>query len=228
VPAWGQEEKPLGFSGFSPAAPRSSAMSERFFITTSPAAGRAVLLGDEARHLAKVLRAKPGDRVTLFDGSGRSWEGRVATIGRGEVTLEVGEPSEAPPVRLPAITLAVALPKGERQKWLVEKLTELGVARLVPLVTVRGVAAATAGAIERLERGVIEACKQCGRDRLMDIAAPATVTDLVAPEGGFTAQELASAAAAGWPQVALGPHVLRIETAAVALAARLAATRDRT
>jgi 16S rRNA (uracil1498-N3)-methyltransferase len=255
VPVSGQEEKPRGFRGFGPAASRSWAMSERFFITTPPVAGRAVLLGDEARHLAKVLRAKPGDRVTLFDGSGRSWEARVATIGRGEVALEVGEPRESPPVRPPAITLAVALPKGERQKWLVEKLTELGVARLVPLVTERGVAAATAGAIERLERGVIEACKQCGRDRLMDIAAPLTVAEIVAatpagsvgivadpaggpldgigwrqaeqviglvgPEGGFTAEELASATAAGWPQVALGAHVLRIETAAVALAARL-------
>jgi 16S rRNA (uracil1498-N3)-methyltransferase len=231
-------------------------MSERFFITTPPVAGRAELVGDEARHLAKVLRAKPGDAVTVFDGSGRSWEARVAALGRGEVALEVGEPRDSPPARSPAITLAVALPKGERQKWLIEKLTELGVATLVPLVTARGVAEATAAAIERLERGVIEACKQCGRDRLLAIGEPATVAELVAatpagavgivtdpaggsleqvpwrpaeeviglvgPEGGFTDRELATAAAAGWPRVALGPYVLRIETAAVALAARLA------
>lgn len=231
-------------------------MSERFFVTAPPVAGRARLAGDEARHLAKVLRAKPGDAVTLFDGSGRSWPARVEAISRGEVTLEVGEPREPSPPRPPAVTLAVALPKGERQKWLVEKLTELGVATLVPLLTERGVAEATPAAIERLERGVIEACKQCGRDTLLGIGEPVTVSQIVAtkpvaalgiladpaggpldavawrpaaeliglvgPEGGFTAAELAATDAAGWPRVSLGHHVLRIETAAVALAARLA------
>jgi 16S rRNA (uracil1498-N3)-methyltransferase len=231
-------------------------MSERFFVATPPDSGRAVLTGDEARHLARVLRAQVGDAVRLFDGSGRSWPAQIVRIGRSEVELEAGEPCTTAPPPGPALTLAVALPKGERQKWLVEKLTELGVARLVPLVTVRGVAEATPGAIERLHRGVIEACKQCGRDRLMDVGVPVTVAEIVAatpagavgivadpaggsldqvpwreaaeviglvgPEGGFSAEELAAADAAGWPRVALGPHVLRIETAAVALAARLA------
>jgi len=230
-------------------------MSERFFLATPPVGGRAVLAGDEARHLARVLRAKLGDAVTLFDGRGCSWVGRIAEIGRSGIALEVGEPRDALPTRTPSVSLAVALPKGERQKWLVEKLTELGTARLVPLVTERGVAEATPAAIERMTRSVIEACKQCGRDRLMTIGEPATVAAIVAatpagavgmvadpaggsldqvawrpaaeviglvgPEGGFTEKELSSAAAAGWPRVALGPHVLRVETAAVALAARL-------
>jgi 16S rRNA (uracil1498-N3)-methyltransferase len=231
-------------------------MSERFFLETPPRDGRAVLAGDEARHLARVLRAKPGDVVTLFDGRGRSWPARIATLGRGEVALEVGEPVDSPPARRPAVTLAVALPKGERQKWLIEKLTELGIARIVPLVTERGVAEATPAAIERLARGVIEACKQCGRDTLLGVGEPKSVAEIVAakpaaavgvvadpaggpldmvpwreaaeviglvgPEGGFTAGELAVTDAAGWPRVALGYHVLRIETAALALAARLA------
>jgi 16S rRNA (uracil1498-N3)-methyltransferase len=231
-------------------------MSERFFLTAPPAAGRAVLTGDEARHLARVLRASVGDEVTLFDGRGRSWPARVAAIGRDSVQLETGEPR----VELAGgtvLTVAVALPKGERQKWLVEKLTELGVARLVPLVTERGVAEATASAVARLERGVIEASKQCGRDTLMEIGEPESVAGIVAgraaaaiglvadprggpldpagwparaevigligPEGGFSDAELALTDAAGWPRIALGPHVLRVETAAVALAARLAA-----
>lgn len=230
-------------------------MSERFFITTPPSGGRAVLMGDEARHLARVLRARVGDTVTLFDGHGRSWPARVTAIDRDEVELVTGEPRvEVTSGRV--LTVAVALPKGERQKWLVEKLTELGVAKLVPLVTERGVAEATPGALERLERGVIEASKQCGRDKLMAIGEPATVAEMVAakpaaaiglvtdpggapldpagwreqaeviglvgPEGGFTPAELALAAAAGWERVALAPHVLRVETAALALAARLA------
>jgi 16S rRNA (uracil1498-N3)-methyltransferase len=230
-------------------------MSERFFITTPPAGDRAILEGDEARHLARVLRAKIGDAVVLFDGRGREWPARVASIGRDRVELDAGEPHVDGPARGIPLTLAVALPKGDRQKWMVEKLTELGAARLVPLETARGVAEATASAQARLERVVIEACKQCGRNTLMEVAAgrslnrllaevpagacvviahpggrllddaaapPATteVIALVGPEGGFTDEELCIADRAGVIRVSLGPHILRVETAAIALAAR--------
>jgi 16S rRNA (uracil1498-N3)-methyltransferase len=230
-------------------------MSERFFLTQPPRDGRAVLTGDEARHLARVMRCAVGDEVVVFDGRGSSWRARVATIGRDDVGLELGVAATASPLSRLPLTLAVALPKGERQKWLVEKLTELGVARLVPLTTTRGVAEATPAAVERLARGVIEACKQCGRDTLMEIAPPRSVAEIardpgdgamlvvadrdggplepaaaegrpliavVGPEGGLTAEELATLEAAGGRRVSLGPHVLRVETAAIALAARLA------
>jgi 16S rRNA (uracil1498-N3)-methyltransferase len=232
-------------------------MSERFFITTQPAGGRGFLEGDEARHLTRVLRAKVGDTVSLFDGRGREWPARVASLGRDRVELDTGEPTidPLPPAAIP-LTLAVALPTGERQKWMVEKLTELGAARLVPLETTRGVAEATASAQARLERVVIEACKQCRRNTLMEIAAgrpldrllaevpagacvviahpggapldvatmPPTATAmlaLVGPEGGFTDDELCIADRAGVIRISLGPHILRVETAAIALAARL-------
>jgi 16S rRNA (uracil1498-N3)-methyltransferase len=228
-------------------------MSERFFLTQPPRDGRAVLTGDEARHLARVMRCAVGDEVVVFDGRGTSWRARVATIGRDEVGLELGAAAIASATPRVPLTLAVALPKGERQKWLVEKLTELGVARLVPLATTRGVAEATPAAVERLARGVIEACKQCGRDALMEIAPPRSVAEIardlghgvtlvvadrdglpldtsagegrpiiavVGPEGGLTAEELATLEAAGGRRVSLGPHVLRVETAAIALAAR--------
>ena len=230
-------------------------MSERFFLPAPPAAGRALLTGDEARHLGRVLRAQPGDTVVLFDGRGRSWTARVSRIDRDAVSLDVvAERLPAPPAG-PRLTLAVALPKGDRQKWLVEKLTELGVRRFVPLDTARGVAEGGAAARARLERVVVEACKQCGRDTLMEIAAARPLTAilaepaaggriliadpqgdpaatiaaaagdtiaLVGPEGGFTADELAAADAGGAIRVSLGPHILRVETAAIALAARFA------
>jgi 16S rRNA (uracil1498-N3)-methyltransferase len=232
-------------------------MSERFFLAAPPVGDRAVLAGDEARHLSRVLRAQPGDAVVVFAGTGVEWPARIVRIARDEVELVLGAPRPEPPRAGPRITLAVALPKGERQKWLVEKLTELGVDRLVPLVTTRGVAEATAAARGRLERGVIEACKQCGRNRLMEIGAPQTIAavltevaavgravlaaphappldaatlaaggrelvGLVGPEGGFTSDEIAAAVQAGAVRVGLGCHVLRVETAAIALAARLA------
>lgn len=231
-------------------------MAERFFVSAAPVHGRAILGGDEARHLARVLRARVGDAVTLFDGRGRRWAARVTAIGRDEVALDADDAEIDPEPLGTHLTLAVALPKGDRQKWMVEKLTELGVRTLVPLETNRGVAEATDAARARLERAVIEACKQCGRNTLLEITPPrslaallATVSDqahvfvahpggppssaregaragavlaLVGPEGGFTDEELAAADSAGAERIGLGPHVLRVETAAVALAARFA------
>jgi 16S rRNA (uracil1498-N3)-methyltransferase len=158
-------------------------MSERFFLSMPPRDGRAVLVGDEARHLARVMRCTVGDEVVVFDGSGTSWRARVASIGRDDVMLDMGEAVTASRLTRVPLTLAVALPKGERQKWLVEKLTELGVERLVPLATTRGVAEATPAAVERLSRGVIEACKQCGRDGLMQIGGPKGVAEVVGDAG---------------------------------------------
>jgi 16S rRNA (uracil1498-N3)-methyltransferase len=232
-------------------------MSERFFIPSPPVHGRVVLTGDEARHLVRVLRGQVGDDVVVFSGAGVEWPAQITRLGRDEAELAVGPARPDPDAVDPEVSIAVALPKGERQKWLVEKLTEFGVARLIPLETERGVAEATPAACERLRRGVIEACKQCGRNRLMEIGEPRSVATaladmppgsrtviadrggisleprglavnttsllaLVGPEGGFTAAEIAAAEQAGAIRVGLGPHILRIETAAIALAARLA------
>jgi 16S rRNA (uracil1498-N3)-methyltransferase len=78
------------------------------------------------------------------------------------------------------MTLGVALPKGDRQKWLIEKATELGVACLTPLETARGVAQPVGAALARFQRAVIEASKQCGRNRLMEIATPCPWGDFIA------------------------------------------------
>ena len=228
-------------------------MSERFFIETPITGDRALLTGSEVHHLAGVMRAKIGDEITLFDGSGCEFTGQIAGLkkDRCELTiLQRREFSREPPL---AIVAGVALPKGDRQKWLVEKLTELGVTELVPLLTTRGVVQPGENAASRLRRGVIEASKQCGRNVLMEIgpainandwfaAVPATnrrfladpggepftthnfenattVYFAIGPEGGFTDAEVAAAKAAGWQSVSVGRSILRIETAAIALAA---------
>ncbi len=228
-------------------------MSERFFVSPPIIGERAVLAGDEARHLASVMRVKVGDEVTLFDGSGAEFSACVAAIRKAAVELTIGERREVSRELPFALTLAVALPKGERQKWLVEKATELGVTRLVPLITERGVAQPVEAAVDRLRRAVLEASKQCGRNRLMEIASPATANGLfiiagatairliadpggqslgaldlepnrdivaaIGPEGGFSAAELAAATSNGWQPISLGSRILRVETAAVAIAA---------
>jgi 16S rRNA (uracil1498-N3)-methyltransferase len=235
-------------------------MSDRFFSESAISDERATLAGTEAHHLLHVMRAGVGDRVTLFDNSGAEFAAEIATCGRSEVQLLILDRSEVNRELPFKLVTGVSLPKGDRQKWLVEKLTELGVTTLVPLVTERGVAQPTAGALDRLRRSVIEAAKQCGRNRLMKIAEPQTwkaflsekpcdgqsrslvahfdgtpTNDInfseaietqlaVGPEGGFTEEEVAAAISAGWQIVDLGPRILRVETAAVVLAAVVAAS----
>lgn len=149
-------------------------MADRYFISSPITGGRARLIDDEARHLTQVMRAKPGDEIVVFDGSGDEWSARIASIDRNAVELELLEHRGDDRESAIALTLAVALPKGDRQRWLVEKAVELGVRRLVPLVTQRGVAQPVEKALGRLRRAVIEASKQCGRNRLMEISEPLT------------------------------------------------------
>jgi len=229
-------------------------MDRRFFVDRPILEGTAQLTGPEAEHLTKVLRGKAGDTVTLFDGRGAEFTARITRTGRSVVELAVLARHEICRELTTALTLGVALPKGDRQRWLIEKSVELGVTCLVPLITVRGVAEPNPAALGRLSRYVIEASKQCGRNRLLEIAAPLRfdqycrqadpaacrlladfgpdaiplaqlpsfdgsrgVCLAVGPEGGFTDEELATAAS--WTRVSLGPRVLRMETAAVALVA---------
>src|SRR5262245_18650731 len=100
-------------------------MAERFFCPDPPSGGRLTLAEEESRHLSRVLRLGPGDVVEVFDGQGFATLARVVAAGRDRVELvAVGEPlpDRALPFRL---TLATAVPKGERFDWLVEKATEL-------------------------------------------------------------------------------------------------------
>jgi 16S rRNA (uracil1498-N3)-methyltransferase len=144
-------------------------MTDRYFVQPRITGDTAVLAGPEAHHLVHVKRAKPGVRVTLFDGGGAEFAAEIRTIRRDEVVLAVLERREIDRESPIELTLAVSLPKGDRQKWLVEKCTELGVSGVVPIVTTRSVAQPGPQAASRLVRAVIEASKQCGRNRLMVI-----------------------------------------------------------
>jgi len=154
-------------------------MTQRYFLSQPPKDQFAVLDGDEARHLAKVMRKKIGEEVFLFDGSGVEYRAAVAAIERNQVTLLVRESRQSHLERAIPLTLAAALPKGDRQKWLIEKLTELGCTRVIPLDTELSVAKAEPQVRKRFERYVIEASKQCGRLKLMEIEPQADFSDLI-------------------------------------------------
>ncbi len=114
-------------------------MPARFYCPDPPRDGRLQLNPDESRHLTRVCRLGPGDRVEIFDGRGLVASAMVVGASSGSVELQIDGESraEAPPPF--SLTLASAVPKGDRFDWLVEKATELGVERIIPLVTERSV-----------------------------------------------------------------------------------------
>src|SRR3954447_26899123 len=164
-------------------------MSERFFSPHPITAGCMMLDGPEAHHLLHVMRASVGDEVILFDDTGAEFKATIETLRRADAELRIVERREVNRELPFALVVGVALPKGDRQKWLVEKLTEFGVTTLVPLVTERCVAQPAAAALERLRRSIIEAAKQCGRNRLMKIAEPQTWSEWIVGYPGSTGSE---------------------------------------
>ena len=243
---------------FSQPSDFSALMADRYYVETPIEGSQARLLGAEAHHLAHVMRAKPGVEVTLFDGRGAEFLARVEKVGRSEIELAILSCQQIDRELDVSITLAVALPKGDRQRWLAEKVVELGVARLTPLQTERGNDRETPAGLDRLRRVVVEASKQSGRNRLMEISGPVKLADFfsthpggasrwlahpgakdcravfaalqslgqtpgemlfaIGPEGGFSDAEVELAVAQGWQTIGLGERILRVETAAVALA----------
>ena len=187
-------------------------------------------------HLRRVLRLRDGAVVTATDGRGR-W--RVCRLA-GDGLAADGDVVHVPPADSPR-TIAVAAPKGDRLDWLVQKCTEVGVDRLVVVVAERSVVRwdgeRAARHLERLRRTAAEAAMQSRRVWLPEVVGPVPAVELLAaavaaepggrplapgdatvaigPEGGWSPTELALAA----DRVSLGPHVLRVETAAVVAAA---------
>jgi 16S rRNA (uracil1498-N3)-methyltransferase len=202
-----------------------------------------VLADDDRHHLERVLRLRPGDPVTASDGHG-GW--RECAFGPVlEPTGDIAR-DERPS---PAVGVAFAVPKGERPEWAVQKLTEVGVDRIVPMAAARSVVQwaphRAAAHVERLRRVAREAAMQSRRTWLPEVddltpfpsvaARPGACLAaaggrppsldhplvLVGPEGGWAEEERR----VDLPTVALGPHVLRTETAAVLAGGLLCALR---
>lgn len=198
----------------------------------------------QAHRLSHVMRRAPGDPVRLFNGVDGEWDGHIARLGRGRATFAVSRQRrvQAPE---PGPALLFALLKRDATDLVVEKATELGASRLLPMVTARTIGARVA--TERLALMAAAAAEQCERLTIPPVAAPAPLPALLAawpadlplaaaierggaapisrpaaglligPEGGFTRLELDLLLS--WPfvvPVSLGPRILRAETAAIA------------
>jgi len=157
---------------------------------------QAALTGDEAQHLAQVLRIQPGAIITVFDGRGSRARARVLTVARTRVALELGEMLSGEPV-LPAITLAQAIPKGRNMDLIVQKAVELGIAVIQPLVTRHTIVHPREDKSEKWRRIALEACKQCGQDQLPAIAEPLGFDRWIATQAAGTELKLIASLAAG-------------------------------
>jgi 16S rRNA (uracil1498-N3)-methyltransferase len=242
------------------ASPEALLVSVSAFVyvgdLTSP-----VLDDAQWHHLLDVLRLGAGTAVAAGDGTGRwrpfrlvTGQGRERT-GRDRSAAAGLEPTG--PVRTvgpaePPITVAFAPAKGDRPEWVVQKLTEVGVDRIVPLQTERSVVrwegARAVRAVDRLRRIAREAAAQCRRAWIPEVTPVSTLEELcasasppalahfggraptldtpviaVGPEGGWDDRELGLCP----DRVSLGPTVLRAETAALAAATLLSSFRSR-
>jgi 16S rRNA (uracil1498-N3)-methyltransferase len=149
----------------------------RVYVETVLTPGAIVELPREtASHLAKVLRARSGDPLILFGGDGREYAGAVESTRGSRVTASVGDGAEVDRESPLVITLVQCVPRGDRMDFIVQKATELGVTRIVPVLSQRSVVRLDAAQAEskaaHWRAVVVNACEQCGRNRLPAIAAP--------------------------------------------------------
>ncbi|MDB6132354.1 MAG: rsmE [Verrucomicrobiales bacterium] len=148
----------------------------RFYIPPAQWNPSAPVLDEaESRHAAEVLRLKPGDAVSVFNGEGIQAEARISRLGKREVALEITETrSTTPPAA--RLLLAQAVPKGKNMDLVLQKATELGASGLIPLLTERTVVRLSpeeaADKQDKWQRIVIEACKQCGQNFLPQVHRP--------------------------------------------------------
>lgn len=127
---------------------------------------------EEAHHAVRVRRENVGHRCIVFDGRGRVAEAIFREVEKRSASVEVRAVKHSPRDLPGDVVLGVSMPKGDRQKDVVEKACELGIHRLVPIVSERSVSVPDSGSIAKWQRYVIEACKQCERNRLMQIDPP--------------------------------------------------------
>ncbi len=232
-------------------------MAHRFHTEVPLVPGLVSLGKEETQHIV-VSRVKPGEQVVIFAGDGIDYPATILDISRHGCTLQVGKGIPSQLELKTKLVICAPLPKGDREQFLLEKLTEIGATRFVPLKTARSVIHPEPKRLDRLRRHVVEASKQCERSKLMEIANLQTLDELVAgyrseantlwfghvpevadsgwslpgsiglnrslvivvgPEGGLDLSEIHSLQGAGWHPCALGRRKLRIETAAILLAA---------
>src|SRR5580704_16485160 len=149
----------------------------RVFIDGALIPGSVVELArDTAAHLAKVLRARSGDELVVFNGDGREFTGAIEAVRGSRVSASIGAARSIDRESPFQLTLVQCIPRGDRMDFIVQKATELGVVRIVPVLSQRSVVrldASQAASKQAHWRAVaVSACEQCGRNRLPSVDTP--------------------------------------------------------
>jgi 16S rRNA (uracil1498-N3)-methyltransferase len=152
-------------------------MKTRLFVSRDLINGaEAVLDGDQARYLGRVLRLRVGDELVVFDGAGTEWSATVAAMTRSTATIELGATREVRTESPLKIHLVQGISRGERMDFVVQKATELGVDRITPVLTEYGVVKLderrAAKRRDHWQGVAASACEQAGRTRLPLIDTP--------------------------------------------------------
>ncbi len=151
-------------------------------LTLSDHRGR--LGTDESHHACHVLRLAAGSRIELFDGRGQLANAVISAYTSGAVDYHIEQMNCYPPLS-PEVTVAAAVAKGSRGEEMVNHLAQLGVSRLIPLMTERSVVEPRENKLRRFERFAVTAAKQCGSLYLMQIDKPASFTQVLDQYGGL-------------------------------------------
>ena len=141
------------------------------------------ITGDEAKHALKVMRLRVGEECEVFNGCGQAAVGRIAATS-GSSSMSLAELRPLPPMPpVAGITLALAIPKGTNMDLIVQKAVEMGVQRIVPLISERTIvrldARDAAAKTAKWSRTVLEACKQCGVNTLPVVETPQRYADFL-------------------------------------------------
>jgi 16S rRNA (uracil1498-N3)-methyltransferase len=140
--------------------------------------------GSAAGHIVRVLRLRAGDALTVFDGRGGEYAARIAQLRKEQVLIEVGEHRAIERESPLSLTLAQGVSRGERMDWVVQKATELGVRRIVPVLAERTVVRLEATQAEARMRHwraiIVAACEQCGRNRVPELTPVHRLGDFLA------------------------------------------------
>ena len=168
----------------------------RFYLPPAQCLGQTLwLAGKEAHHARDVLRVRHGERVTVLDGAGREFLCDVQDCNRDKVSLSVADRRVHPPPPC-RITLLQAIPRGKLLESIIQKATELGAFRIVPLLSERVVAHLEgkdgARKAEKLQAVAIEAIKQCGSPWLPQVEPPLTPGQFLARNEAFELPLIAS------------------------------------
>ncbi|MEA3488961.1 MAG: 16S rRNA (uracil(1498)-N(3))-methyltransferase [Candidatus Omnitrophota bacterium] len=158
----------------------------RFYVPKENVGEREIVVnGKEAHHILDVMRMQDGDEVVVFDGTGKEYTGFIKDADRrsGKMIIEIVRQKRPAAESIPEITLAQAVPKQSKIDYIIEKATELGVSRIVPLITERTIVRPDAGGsgkkLERWRKIAVEASKQCGRTSVPKVEEITDFKDMV-------------------------------------------------